>query len=143
MHRLEKITDVHTLDRTRRSLEQFVILASKCDDRPVATLAHAGRDQSDNALVPVGVVHAHARRPALRAEGIHVRECLVAHGRLDVTALAVDPVEHLRLLRRDIRFVRQQALDTDRDILKPPRRVDPRAHGKTEIGTDAPRQLSP
>ena len=108
----------------------------------MATLANTRCDQADHSLVPGILVHADAGRQITLVHRINKCEGLVAHIRLDLPAITVDAVEDSGMLHGRSLVVRQQAFDTNRDVLEPSGRIDPRAHYETEIGAHRTRETA-
>jgi hypothetical protein len=92
--------------------------------------------------VPGFIIDTDARRQITCVHPVDVHECLFAHRRLDIAALAVDPVQDCRVMKRRVHVVREQALNADRNILEAPGGVDSRTSHKAEIGTGRPCELA-
>ena len=120
----------------------MLVLARKCDDRPMAALTYARGNKPDYSLVPGRLVYANTVRPALLAQLIDESECLFTHRRLNIPPLAIDLIQQARVFTRRLGVIREEALDADRDILEPPSGIDARADSESQIGANATRHGS-
>src|SRR5207253_4778791 len=102
------------------------------DRGAVKALLEPRRYDADHSLMPVGAIYAQ-RITVPRNHPVESRERLFVHRRLDLTPLAIQPVE-LRGERCRARFVvGQKAGDADRHIGETPRGVEPRSDDEAKV----------
>ena len=132
---LQRIAHMQPLNGTTGAFQRAVPGGGERDHRAVETLFNTRRQNAHHALVPFGVIH---RQPA--RQGVTAALQLFAQGQCfglhPLLNLFTGLVECVQLTGQHARFadvVTQQQRDANRHIVQPPRRVQARAEGKTQI----------
>src|SRR5690606_26589537 len=104
------------------------------DGGPVVTLFQAGREDADNALVPVRLEQTEAKRHVVQRQIFELRQGFALHALFDALAILVELIELQRHVTSQSLVVTKQTFDAQRHIVQAPRRVQPWPEDKAKIG---------
>ena len=125
-YQVERVAQVKAGDGPSGTFDPAVAARREGDGRAVELVLQARRDDADHALVPGGVEDGDGRAVG-RTELVQQRQCMLVHAGLDLAPFAVDAVELLRDGPGAAFVVGGQALDAERHVGQPARRVQARS----------------
>ena len=128
---------MQTVDRTRGALDDALTLFGKGHDRPVELFFDLGRQDPDDALMPVRFIQANAVRragPGGVNTAFQLNNRLGLHVILNLPPLPVQVIESGRHFFRGCGIVREQAFYAERHIGQAPGRVQAGRDTEAEVG---------
>ncbi len=142
---VERVAQVEAGDRAPRALELAAGAAGEHDGRTMVAVLEPPGDDADDALMPIGVEEAERVRIRLGAvdgAGFERGQRLFLHRRLDVAALAVQPVELGGERHRRRLGVGEQAADAERHVGETAGGVEAGAGHETQVVTRRPPRIA-
>ena len=120
--RIERIAHVHAGHRARRAAQPVALGARKRDHRPMQAVLDARGDQTDDALMPVGIEEAQPERQIAAISSCMRRQCRGASScmRCSISRRSSLSLPELRGKQARAALDRQQqALDAERHVVEP------------------------
>ena len=107
---LQAITDIHARHRARRAFDFFIRRASEGNHRAMKFLLESRREDTDNALMPIGIEGAQScwKTALLQVQGFQYGQCLRLHVGFDVATFAIELIELACDVLRGLRILGQQ-----------------------------------
>ncbi len=128
------ITDVKALHRAPRALEQAITGVGEGDGRAEIALFHARRQNTDHALMPLGVEQAQAIGHRFHRQVLELGQGLALHALFDGFAVLVHAIQLRGHFPCGRKIGGEQAFDAQTHIVQTPGGVEPWPEDEAQVG---------